>query len=982
MPRQPTGHLYNIPKLHVWFLVGNVLLLAAILGLIAQDHDREWKHTQREFQAIQQERMQVQLAEERQTRDSAALEQARADLAAAESAFAEHHSAYEAALADLEVLQGEEYTRTQDLKFAKAALAVRKYNFELAENGDPDHELAEAKRLFEETEARIATLTLEYEAFEQKLRAAEANVEEFTAARDEASKTIARLEDTENRILARLQRFDDTYGPNALRDAPMLDFMDPRVKIKQILLPDFVDDLNMDTTMKIDRCTTCHLSIDNPGYTEEKQPFRTHPNPDLYIASKSPHPIETFGCTVCHSGRGRGTTFVRAAHWPNDPESEERWHHDHEWHELHHWDFDQLPLRYVESSCYQCHQGQTQIDGAPKWNRGVRLMQLTGCFGCHKVEGFERMRQAGPSLRGLPTKTTPDWAYKWIRDPKNFRPNTRMPQFFDLPNINDEHNRNLSTAGINGIVAYLWATGGGKDAAPLPVAGDPAHGEQLLFSVGCMGCHQIGPPEVTDRSHERNLGPNLANLGSKLNERWLFAWLKNPHDYFPDTWMPNLRLSDQEAADLTAYLMQFRDAAFDAQPRLDSAPEAREELVLEFLKRSLEDAPARAKLASMSIEEQNIYIGEHVIRRNGCFGCHDIAGFEHEQRIGTELTFEGSKDVNKFDFGLTPSHPDGGHTKHRYTRDYTQSTADTADAKFFVPRTNHDWIKTKLLHPRIWDRGRVKKYDEYLKMPWFNFTEDEAESVVTVILSFQRSLVPGRRKYQMSGERLAVAHGRALVQEFNCRACHIIEGRGRAIASTIEETPFLPPDLTGEGKKVQTQWLFDFLIKPIPIRPWLRARMPTFGFEGHEANAIVEYFARLDKEPFPSVYYDPESISTASLDAGKQMFTLFQCQQCHVLGEIPENVGVDSLAPNLLMARQRLKPDWVTEWILAPEAFQPGTKMPGFFPDGREEESNYDGWFDADAELQAQALRDHIFVGLHGGNIASNVASTGAGAAE
>ena len=36
----------------------------------------------------------------------------------------------------------------------------------------------------------------------------------------------------------------------------------------------------------------------------------------------------------------------------------------------------------------------------------------------------------------------------------------------------------------------------------------------------------------------------------------------------------------------------------------------------------------------------------------GCAGCHEIATLEDEGRIGTELTNEGSKPIERLDFAL------------------------------------------------------------------------------------------------------------------------------------------------------------------------------------------------------------------------------------------------------------------------------------------------------------------------------------------
>ena len=44
--------------------------------------------------------------------------------------------------------------------------------------------------------------------------------------------------------------------------------------------------------------------------------------------------------------------------------------------------------------------------------------------------------------------------------------------------------------------------------------------------------------------------------------------------------------------------------------------------------------------------------GKKWVRHFGCAGCHEISGLEDEGRIGTELTFEGSKPIERLDFAL------------------------------------------------------------------------------------------------------------------------------------------------------------------------------------------------------------------------------------------------------------------------------------------------------------------------------------------
>ena len=108
---------------------------------------------------------------------------------------------------------------------------------------------------------------------------------------------------------------------------------------------------------------------------------------------------------------------------------------------------------------------------------------------------------------------------------------------------------------IAGVTAYLFEK---SEKAPWPAVatGDAARGKQLFENVGCQGCH-ISEPGAERHVMDgwRQHGPNLIGLSQKVTPEWLAAWLKNPKAYNPETRMPNLRLADDEIADLVAYLM-------------------------------------------------------------------------------------------------------------------------------------------------------------------------------------------------------------------------------------------------------------------------------------------------------------------------------------------------------------------------------------------------------------------------------------------
>ena len=166
------------------------------------------------------------------------------------------------------------------------------------------------------------------------------------------------------------------------------------------------------------------------------------------------------------------------------------------------------------------------------------------------------------------------------------------------------------------------------------------------------------------------------------------------------------------------------------------------------------------------------------------------------------------------------------------------------------------------------------------------------------------------------------------------------------------------PELTRIGDKVRRDWLFSFLKAPFSIRPWLRLRMPTFGFSDQEANLLVSYFNGLSKLEVPYAYFDEGKIPREHLDAARVLVSkdYFNCFSCHQQGERKPEGPEEGWAPDLNLARNRLNPNWIIKWLQDPQKVQPGTKMPSFFPGGPD---NVLGGKD---DRQIEALRDYIMM--------------------
>jgi cbb3-type cytochrome oxidase cytochrome c subunit len=693
--------------------------------------------------------------------------------------------------------------------------------------------------------------------------------------------------------------------------------------------------------------------------------FCAHPRLDLFVGDKSPHPAEKFGCTACHAGQGSATDFYNASHTPNTLAAQKEWRKAYGWAANHYWDFPMLPQRFVESSCVKCHHQITALaneaakidyhheagpDGsvvikevpAPgaKLVKGYNLVRENGCFGCHEIAGLKAgvpvgpdlrlepspaldqlsaaerakaladplnppgtMRKVGPSLRRLAEKTNEEWVRKWLRAPRDFRPDTRMPHFYGLSNNSPEAlagtgQEKFPAAEMHAITHYLFRKSReyvdtvkdlrkeGADQAraeedriaalnakaaqtpptpaekkeldeltsrarlrqvPRPIADpvlpagyqeDKARGRQLFTERGCLACHMHqgtsqpgeGLPAVTNEVH---FGPNLSRLAAKLGtspgdkasaRRWLIQWIKNPTVYHPRTFMPVTHLTDAEAADLAAWLLdQPADWQADDVPEPDL--ETLKALASVYLVKAGTQRDVRRLLDPEDDEDRTIarswlagrpdsdeailaggvdadrlklYIGKKGINQLGCFGCHDIPGFESAKPIGTPLNEWGKKDPERLAFEDITAYV----KKHYHVADHNGGHAHADETQkphydsFFFEALEHHrregFLYQKLNEPRSYDHDRIRTWDERLRMPQFQFAhgkvtpkpgespeqaehraEAEArEAVMTLILGLVGEPMPAKYVHTPPPDRAAEVRGIQVLEKYNCIGCH------------------------------------------------------------------------------------------------------------------------------------------------------------------------------------------------------------------
>jgi mono/diheme cytochrome c family protein len=866
----------NQRVLHIVFAISSVAMFASIIWMMAADHYREWKEVQRDFIDLEAARTERETDVAQINGEIAELQE---QLEAARAEVAEDPEVQEAQQ-QIDNLLGDAEKATTKLSFRKADRDSigSFYDIEL-ERGDE----AAAKRIKDELDALDREL-------EQLRQQSEDLDDQLKLQRDRLAKANAKVTDLEKKLTEKekeLQRVEQKKWSftAALRASPIMDAFSSPLKIDQIVLNDLTINYSFRNVPRFDRCATCHRAIDSitkedaPQYDDRviadvshgtgwdsphKNAFKTHTRPELFAGAKSPHPRERFGCTVCHMGQGSGTSFVFASHSPNSIEKEAEWKEHYDWEEIHHWPYPMHRARFVESGCVKCHPHVVDLEThpqfgntAPKLVKGYHLVREFGCFGCHEINGFKggrmigpdlrlepqtdsdrekvakdpttfgQMRKVGPSLRHIAQKTTPDWTFRWVKLPRGFRPDTRMPQFYGLSNNTGQtklmseqphEDAAISDVEIAAIVHYLYTRSQEAKLAELPegVAVHPASPEQAtrgrerFVERGCLACHKHKEVSPTDyHGATADFGPDLSNVAAKLltpdgdpNVQWLFNWLRDPTVHHARAFMPNLQLAAAEAADIAAWLLSV-DGTWVTEPARPAKVDEKilDELVALFLQKSMtlkqtrevlsegklpatvkQSSDERLLAAPVSTDKKLEYLGKKTLSRMGCFGCHDIPGFETSKPIGTELSNWGVKarlDPDKLDFA---------HIVEYLEHEVPHEQHD-ADFELFLEGMKHhpfgkgeSFLWQKLREPRSYDYKKLKAWDDKLRMPRFTFDPDpkknaEAiEAVMTFVLGLvaDDSIPAHYRNVPQNGPKLARIAGARALDKFNCRGCHMM----------------------------------------------------------------------------------------------------------------------------------------------------------------------------------------------------------------
>jgi mono/diheme cytochrome c family protein len=439
-----------------------------------------------------------------------------------------------------------------------------------------------------------------------------------------------------------------------------------------------------------------------------------------------------------------------------------------------------------------------------------------------------------------------------------------------------------------------------RDApAETAVSDQLVRGRELLESLGCVACHRSSQPLLKTQG-----APDLSDAGRRLKPEWIFRWLENPRQFQIESGMPALPHSEQDRADLTAFLSMLK------------GPE-----------RKPENTPAK------TADD-----GRHLFARIGCAACHTatelpLAGTGSKYHHGELFRYlrnplHGRPGTRNPDFGLNPDEAAalavflGEQRRPEYEQPIPagdpqrgrELVGSLGCANCHSLREGAGAVMNTLKAPDLESldpRNGCLAERPATAIPRYALSSAERSALAALIRQPDRSEAP----------LLDVPR---MITRFRCQSCHDYHGPAAYVGGGHQH----PSSLTEVGNKFKPGWFDRVLHQRQRVRPWLELRMPHYGDGVLSALSLgFPAVAGADLEPATP---PPQQVK---IRAGAHLLGTIEgglsCINCHdCLGE---KSPADMRGPDLAGMHERLRADWLGRWLREPSRIAPGTAMPAFF---------------------------------------------------
>jgi len=488
-----------------------------------------------------------------------------------------------------------------------------------------------------------------------------------------------------------------------------------------------------------------------------------------------------------------------------------------------------------------------------------------------------------------------------------------------------------------------------------PLLGTPVlnQGRSMLSRYGCVHCHTVKLADGSVMKADDD-PPSLSHIADKTTREWIYAWLKDPQAYAATATMPNFKLSDDDARDMSAFLMANSTpvpgdtVTLSAKPSSD--PAAGTSLYGESFCASCHAVQnAAGNVVGGDVGPELTRVGNKVkpewlqawLRNPRTYDLEtamphyrfndgqvatlsgfllgktdsDLLANVHLDAATPEQIAHGKRLVS--DYGCASCHEIAGIKKpENFAPELSRIGSKPITQLIFLPGMQHtlpDYIAGKIKQPRAFSPG--------LKMPQYTFTPVQIDALTTALLALndRSATLPPSLTIPATPDTDYEPAGKAgkLMTDLACFSCHRINGHGGTMA----------PDLTWEGSSVQREWLVQFFKNPGTLRPALIRRMPRFNLTDAETNELTDYIMTVYQDP--AVDRDSMPLSgypQGQVELGRQLFYgKYSCQGCHIVDSKSDK---GYIGPTLTSVGSRLTAAWIYQWMKNPQALRPGTIEP------------------------------------------------------
>lgn len=490
-------------------------------------------------------------------------------------------------------------------------------------------------------------------------------------------------------------------------------------------------------------------------------------------------------------------------------------------------------------------------------------------------------------------------------------------------------------------------------------------GRQLFADLRCFKCHAPDASQPFQMPEMSADVPALHDVGSRLNAPFVAKWVKDPKVVRPDSAMPAVIKTEQDANHIAAYLATLQGAKLPRTPEFSANDVSSGARVFTSLGcvgcHTAPDAaqtdPARVPLAHVAQKYQPSALLDYLETPEARFHWTKMPNFRLNDDELRQLSAYVLAKARKPEDASVNGDAQRGRQLFRSSgciqcHDLPVERNDSAPA-------------LSRLKEQV-DQGCLADAVHDHSAPDYKLSQDDRAALRAFLTSGAASLS------QDHPSEIAQRH----VQSLNCVACHARDQQpdrwaalGDEIAAIERDLPATEekhhatdrPSLTWVGDKLRPQWAEAFIKGEVPYkpRPWMTARMPSFS---RYAPALAIGMAA--QHGLPSNAADNRKPNTELAEIGRRLAGTqggFSCIQCHGIGSTPPIAPFEAPAPNFMYISDRLREDYYHRWMRNPGRLEPGTRMPQFSdPSGK---TSLRDVLEGDAQPQFEALWHYLLQG-------------------